>query len=73
MIFLTVIHMMDDTIRTEENVEQYLGVSVLGVIPADLEMGSIANDFLNTGKGKKCGKTQAYIRNERTWYEYYPC
>lgn len=33
-----VIYILDDTIRTEEDVERYLGLSVLGVIPASEEI-----------------------------------
>lgn len=53
LVVLTIIHILDDTIRTEEDVEMYLGVSVLGVIPADAEMGNLANDFSVAGKGKR--------------------
>ena len=37
----TVIFIMDDTIRTEEDVTRYLGLSTLGVIPVSMEMGSL--------------------------------
>lgn len=39
---LTVIYMLDDTIKTEEDVERYLGLGVLGVIPMadELENGA---------------------------------
>ena len=39
---LVVIYMLDDTIKTEEDVERYLGLSVLGVIPVSSEMGNFA-------------------------------
>jgi len=39
---LVVIYMLDDTIRTEEDVERYLGLGILGVIPISDEMGKIA-------------------------------
>ena len=39
---LVVIYMLDDTIKTEEDVERYLGLSVLGVIPDSSEMGNFA-------------------------------
>lgn len=35
-----VIYMVDDTIRTEEDVERYLGLSVMGVIPASKDLGT---------------------------------
>ena len=38
---LVVIYLLDDTIRTEDDVERYLGLSVLGVIPISSEMGSL--------------------------------
>lgn len=37
---LVVIFILDDTIRTEEDVEKYLSLSVLGVIPDSSELGS---------------------------------
>lgn len=43
---LSAVHLLDDTIRTEEDVERYLGLGVLGVIPLSSEMG-------NTGMAKK--------------------
>ena len=39
---LTATFFMDDTIRTEEDVEHYLGLSVLGVIPASDDMAMMA-------------------------------
>lgn len=46
----TVIFLLDDTIHTEEDVEYYLGLSVLGVIPVtdDIDM--------STGKKKPTGR-----------------
>ncbi len=35
---LTVIHMMDDSIRTEEDAERYLGLPTIGVIPLSDEI-----------------------------------
>lgn len=37
---LTVLFVLDDTIRTEEDVEHYLGLSVLGVIPECREINT---------------------------------
>ena len=37
-----VIYLLDDTIRTEEDVARHLGLSVLGVIPQSAEMGAMA-------------------------------
>lgn len=39
---LVIIYLLDDTIRTEEDVERYLGLSVLGVIPISDDMASLA-------------------------------
>lgn len=39
---LAVIFILDDTIRTEEDVEKYLGLGTMGVIPASSELGSAA-------------------------------
>lgn len=37
---LSVVYVLDDTIRTEEDVEHYLGLSTMGVIPVADELGS---------------------------------
>ena len=48
-----VIFLLDDTIRTEEDVARYLGLGTLGVIPVSMGMGALGTG--NTGKnsGKK--------------------
>ena len=48
IITLFAIFVLDDTIRNEEDVERYLGLSTLGVIPASVELGN-----LNRRKRKK--------------------
>lgn len=48
----TVIFILDDTIRNEEDVTRYLGISTLGVIPNSLELAA-AGANKNTGKNKK--------------------
>ena len=53
---LTVIFVMDDTIRTEEDVERYLGLGTLGVVPVSAELGSPAG---NKNAGKPAGKRPA--------------
>lgn len=50
---LSGIYAMDDAIRTEEDVEQYLGVSVLGVIPAAVEMRDFARENGMSPKHRK--------------------
>lgn len=37
------IHIMDDTIRTDEDVTRYLGLSTLGVIPASAKLNKMSN------------------------------
>jgi len=38
---LTVLYIMDDTIRTEEDVERYLNISVIGVMPISSDLGTV--------------------------------
>ena len=52
VIVLTVL--MNDTIRSEEDVERYLGLTVLASIP----------DWENAGSGKKYGYYGKYEREE---------
>ena len=55
-IFVFVIKfMMDDTIRTEEDVERYLGLSTLGVIPISSELQTAGNHQM---KSKSAAKTK---------------
>lgn len=46
----SVIFLLDDTIRTEEDVERYLGISTVGVIPLSREL-----DTMSRHKGLKHG------------------
>lgn len=46
---MTIMFVLDDTIRTEADVEQYLGLSVLGVIPDSKDMDVAFDDRLATG------------------------
>lgn len=51
---LTVLFVLDDTIRTEEDVEHYLGLSVLGVIPDCREFNTALQERLPTdGRGNE--------------------
>lgn len=52
----TVIFLLDDTIRTEEDVTRYLGLGTLGVIPVSLEMGVLGG---NRQDKKKSGNKSA--------------
>lgn len=55
---LVVIYLMDDTLRTEEDVERYLGLSTLGVIPLSAEFEKVARNAPHqTGAGKNAGKS----------------
>ena len=45
---ITVLTIMDDTLKTEEDISKYLGISVLASVPD-------RKDYVNT-KGKKAGK-----------------
>lgn len=56
---LVVIYLLDDTIRNEEDVERYLGLGVLGVIPISAELGNMAK---SSGSTKKKGKKPAAKR-----------
>lgn len=47
---VTVMFMLDDSIRSEEDVERYLGLSVLGVIPDSKEMGAAVDDRLSVAE-----------------------
>lgn len=61
VVFFTVIFLLDDTIRTEDDVQYYLGLSVLGVIPATEDIsvsvgrghGKIKIAGSNAADGKK--------------------
>lgn len=55
VVIFVIIFLLDDTIRTEEDVEHYLGLSVLGVIPATEDMGIV--DARHHSKKKKSKKT----------------
>lgn len=48
---IIVLHLMDDTIKSSEDVEKYLGLSTLGLIP--LEAGSTKQSQLDKNKRKK--------------------
>lgn len=48
---LTIVFVLDDTIRTDEDVTRYLGLSTLGVIPASDKLGKVP--VTKTSKGRK--------------------
>lgn len=43
LVVMVVIYMLDDTIRSEEDVERRMGLTVLGVIPISAELEAMAN------------------------------
>lgn len=51
-----VIFLLDDTLRTEEDVERYLGLSTLGVIPASKELDAMSDRVGTKKRPKKRGK-----------------
>ena len=55
---LSVLYITDDTIRTEEDVERYLNITVMGVMPMSSDLGSVPtksalDSFKNAVKTKK--------------------
>jgi capsular polysaccharide biosynthesis protein len=64
LVALTVVYVLDDTIRTEEDVARYLNLSVMGVIPMDAALES--KNELDYGKKKfPCGKCAGSNRKSR--------
>lgn len=58
LCILTIMHVLDETIRTEEDVERYLGLCVLGVVPVCSEMNAYIRNSKTkdkTGKGSSAG------------------
>ena len=47
---MTIMFVLDDSIHTEEDVERYLGLNVLGVIPESKEMDMFSNERLTAGE-----------------------
>ena len=57
---LVIIYLLDDTLRTEEDVERHLGLSVLGVIPVSSEMEAFGRyPGLNGKASKKLTKSSS--------------
>jgi len=55
---LSVLYITDDTIRTEEDVERYLNITVMGVMPMSSDLGNVPtksalDSFKNAVKTKK--------------------
>lgn len=56
---LSAYFILDDSIRTEEDVERYLGLSVLGVIPVAHELESVSKPAAKkSGTNRSAGKRQ---------------
>lgn len=53
MAVLVLMFVLDDTIRSEEDVEHYLGLSVMGVIPDTEELSGLVRKKSGTGAVKK--------------------
>lgn len=58
----TVIFIVDDTIRTEEDVTRYLGLSTIGVIPTSIDMGTLG---MSRGDKKPAAKKPAPVNTEK--------
>ncbi len=59
---LVIIYVLDDTIRTEEDVERRMGLYVLGVIPMSEELEAMAR---NTAEAAAPAKRSAATRNKK--------
>ena len=59
---LIVVYLLDDTIRTDEDVTRFLGLYTLGVIPASRELETVSNVDINSGKKKFGGNKSAHKR-----------
>lgn len=59
-----VIYVMDDTIKTEEDVERWLGLSVMGVLPVSKEMGRIDEGRKQSKKNLKKAEKSAHKKRE---------
>lgn len=61
---LVVVYMLDDTIRTDEDVTRFLGLDTLGVIPMSKELETMINTGLNnTKKNKLAGNSKHASKN----------
>ena len=58
----TVIFIVDDTIRTEEDVTRYLGLSTMGVIPVSIDMGTMS---MSRSDKKPAAKKPALVKIEK--------
>lgn len=50
---LVIVYLLDDTIRTEDDVERYLGLSIMGVIPVSDQMDIFGRKSAKTSKISK--------------------
>lgn len=64
LVALTVVYVLDDTIRTEEDVARYLNLSVMGVIPLDAALES-KNELDYGNKKFPCSKCAGSNRKTR--------
>lgn len=59
-----VIYLLDDTIRTEEDVSRHMGLNVLGVIPVSNEMGGLAKQVATNSRRSKQTAGKRSVRNK---------
>lgn len=57
IIVIVLVSVLNDTIKTQEDIEKYLGISVLGQIPI--------SESVSTKKGKRTKKRKAKVRGKR--------
>lgn len=53
LFVFVIMFMVDDTIRTEEDVERYLGLGTLGVIPVSSELDAVGSRQISSKSGKR--------------------
>lgn len=59
---LMFVYMMDDTVRTDEEVSRHLGLSTLGVIPISKELETVSNLGISTQRRKRGTDLNLFIR-----------
>lgn len=57
-----VLHLMDDTIKTSEDIDKYLGISTLGLIP--VETAEVKSAELNKKPRRKQGAAQRKVKGD---------
>lgn len=62
VLVLLTIYLMDDTIRTDEDVSRHLGLSTLGVIPISKELETVSNLGIGVQRKKRGANLNLFIR-----------